>query len=390
MILGFGATVWTKPCTFWLLAFFNSDTVAVIPFQTILETSIACNHEPVAMRLSAGAVHIGVGRSIRFLKVFEKFFEINRPIIVLVQCGENRFNFFDIGSSPQFFEQMSYFRLIKRSTVIDIKLAEQLLSKTHERVLVDFPPGNNWTVDRTSRWGSVGVLNSAARGHVFTQNENDIEWAGHDCSAINDPNSMAIDPQWVHGTNDLGFPGNTLNVNHLDDLLYSCPANQYPQDTPLSFGANYATGANPIGGETLLGTDSTGQYWREQERWCTRLILDFAATTRCPLYGRAVSGICQTAYELFWLNCGSSHVQPQTDSLFTSLVKVQVNAGPFPTVIQSMTPFNGMRVVDDSTPYCLGGASLGITGKMEEMAGLYVPIAQANLRPTTVCYDCCD
>jgi len=244
------------------------------------------------------------------------------------------------------------------TNLVNLSVAESIHSTTHDRVLIDFP--TNWTVDRTSRWGAAGQLLESSVGwnltnYIFVAKNS--PWGGIvDCSLMNDPMAMLKDLGSRPSNN-----GITLPIS-LDFLEYSCLSGQQP-------------------------------FWAERENYCLRKSLNQYASTRCPQYGRAISGICQSAMINWAYSCQSANIADQTNDIFTGQITSSAYgpASIYPPNYITMGSLMGYRVVADSTPWCLQEMPLTITGEFEALAGTYAPLSQQNnAASTTVCFDCCD
>jgi len=330
------------------------------------------------------------------------------------QCLPTRFamrNLYPIGQTPQeYYWDASYLcpadskdepipdeDLTNWDKGIIYPQSHTLLSKTHHRKLIDFPTANgDWTVDRTSRWGSMGMLFTGSEqvGDGFERSSVPTSrWGAFTCQELNSMNDMEpYDWRQVELQEEYTRP------NTLDYLLYMCPSN-------ANFGSSDwgwpRSGAAPIGDYSGSTNITTGPFWRQQDKFCAKQYLDYYATTRCPQYGVPISGICESTAVMQLVNCGDSHVQPQWGSYnhfdgyphFNDQTRGPTNG--WPSKQHFYGHLLGYRIVADNTPYCIGtlGASpipLEITGQMEHIAGLDRPLSVLNSAAGTECYDCCD
>jgi len=278
---------------------------------------------------------------------------------------------------------------------ISLSGAHKLHSKTHHRKLVAFP--QDWTVDRTSRYGTAGQLlfsptHGATFEHVdslarcyYTERTNSVKFGTQDCATLNNPFDE-LPTQTV-------IPGNDADIDvgpNVDMLLNLIPTNK--QEVCLGE-------QDPTGFINTSGLGNPGKTWTETDKWCTRLYMNTYANTRCPAYGQAVSGICESTFIAMFINCGAAHVSPasrltDTTPFFPSLVG-QTCYGPlggiWPSPPLPFGPILGMRVVDDATPWCIAYNELEISGQFESLLGLHRTVAQLNKVATTECYGCrCD
>jgi len=277
---------------------------------------------------------------------------------------------------------------------ISLSGAHKLHSKTHHRKLVAFP--QDWTVDRTSRYGTAGqLLFSPTHGETFehddplahcyyTERTNSVKFGTLDCAQLNNPEDQLNTQIYV--------PGNDPNIDigpNVDMLLNLIPTNK--QEVCLGE-------QDPTGFINSTGQGNSGKTWTETDKWCTRLYMNTYATTRCPAYGQAISGICESTFIAMFVNCFGAHVSPASrlhDLFFPSLVGQgcygPLSPGIWPTAPLPFGPILGMRVVDDSTPWCITHNELEISGQFESLLGLHRTVAQLNKVATTECYGCrCD
>lgn len=281
---------------------------------------------------------------------------------------------------------------------LKIQNVSVIWSKTHARKNVNWRTdagvlARNWTVDRTSRWGKAGgLLRSYAVAHSFERDE----FA---------PKGTPANP---------GVLGDCSFVNHINDVesvRQTLPSKLSDWPTRVNFGDSLMK-ICPVGvpGPDGVMRNAEGKpLWSERERFCARMIWDLAASTRCPQYGRPISGICQSAYLAMQINCGlvGTLVHGQTLNLWP----VKTAAGITPYFQSSITPQKrdcgngqplcpteqlddghvlGLRVVDDSTPYCLMMTPLHITGLMEEILAIdtAMPLTELNNALLGTTYGC--
>jgi len=264
-----------------------------------------------------------------------------------------------------------------------------LLSKTHARKLVDFP-NSTWTVDRTSRWGHAGALLRSLQLGNPPENFNDLFFSdigGFNCEQINNPHDLQRADEFIWGLGKASInPAFSLfsrpqeplpeepysRVNYADELLFNCP-----DDIDLATG-------------TLLRFGSP--LWSARDKWCAKQYMDWTMSTRCPQYGAAVSGICQTAYTMVMVNCGPFAQADIHAAAFT--VEDFNNAGPFfisniipqsnpvnnkwPSPQENWGPLAGYHVVDDSTPFCLQANPLQMSGEAEHLLGFDHSVDEMN------------
>jgi len=250
-----------------------------------------------------------------------------------------------------------------------LEFSESIVSLAHENKMLEFP-SEPWVVDRTSRWGTYFHDQSL------------------DCAAINRID-LATPLKHQRQVSETNFDSDSYYDPVVRNLLYMCPY----QGSPSANGPFTGTHSNL--GVWNTPPDASTPFWREKEKFCTRQLLSAYATTRCPQYGVAISGICQSAFIELGINCVDSHVEPQgrNDDIHThSIVNVQTY-GPsqaFPPPPLSMGHFLGYRVVDDSTQWCLNTFDVKASGLFEARLGLNKSLKDLNKFPTTECYDCCD
>jgi len=289
------------------------------------------------------------------------------------------------------------------NSYVNISVAHTFLSRTHKSKTIAFP-SDPWPVDRSSRWANAGML-LFTPSDVFNAAQDTFEhhgsdggswelsnYASWDCAALNNPENLQSDPNWREGLSG-DSPGkfltkvpNTTNV--IDDLLYMCPHGGIPQ------------AGVPFNGTTDLFnwdyTESGTPLWREQEKFCARQILNGYASTRCPRYGQAISGICQSTFLLFAANCVQSHIDTWSDNsgVWTqSSVGYQTYPTPantWPTPVLQYGNLLGYRVVDDATPWCLDSFDVQINGQFESIIGLHKSLAELNSFELAECYACCN
>jgi len=253
----------------------------------------------------------------------------------------------------------------------NVQNASVVWSRSHTRRFIEFH-SKNWTVDRTSRWGRIGgLIRSAAIGHSFEQAN--FYWdniGALDCGNLNSRNDM-LQNETVQNSGD-----NATRVNVLNELVNMCP-----------------TGTDPATNQMYVTYNAQQvPFWTERDRWCTRLYLNTAASARCPQYGRPISGICQTAYLMSFLNCNKAVIQTYDTASFNNIVPnnyfwsavgTQVG-GPYPTPASSYGLIAGMRVVDDSTPWCLMDWPLEITNEFETYIGINAEKSLREMNDATV------
>jgi len=113
------------------------------------------------------------------------------------------------------------------------------------------------------------------------------------------------------------------------------------------------------GGSRLL----KGELFSELDKHCVRLALSGLLSTRCPAYGVAVSGLCQSFYDKLRTNCGATteaNVEPKTHS----------DVG-----VELSILLEGQFVVPDSTAFCINKFHIEASGHLESLAGLHIPTA---------------
>jgi len=277
---------------------------------------------------------------------------------------------------------------------IALSAAQKFHTTTHHRKLINFP--QDWPVDRTSRYASAGqLLFSPTAGSTFEQRDGSAgcyqarplspKYGTLDCAVLNNPmDTMASQPN---------VPGRDADIDvgpNIDMLLNLIPSNK----EAVCLGDADPTGFYPSGSLPLLvGSPISGvPTWTERSKWCTRLYMNTYANTRCPAYGQAVSGICQSTFIAMFVNCGEATVWPaiRNDIFFPSELGQQCY-GPkvaWPSPPLPFGPILGMRVVADDTPWCLAFNELEITGQFESLLGLHETVDKLNKVATTQCYGC--
>jgi len=93
----------------------------------------------------------------------------------------------------------------------------------------------------------------------------------------------------------------------------------------------------------------------ERDRFCLRTLLDAAVTTRCPAYGKAVSGITIGFMKKIWKNCFGSNIIPShySDPEYDAIA----------------APFFGLRIVSDDTPFAISDFELHASGELLNLYG---------------------
>jgi len=97
------------------------------------------------------------------------------------------------------------------------------------------------------------------------------------------------------------------------------------------------------------GNILSGSVNNEHDKHCARLLLSAYLSNRCPVYGRAISGICQSFADQIDKNCAASSVSGATSA------------------------FTPLRVVPNGTPHCLTSFPIQPSGEMEHLALLDRP-----------------
>jgi len=171
-------------------------------------------------------------------------------------------------------------------------------------------PRRPWAVDRTSAWAPAGLLRLYGFANSIVANAGfALAIAAVDCAAINDEEQLS---QLVPST------ASSPNINTLINKLLFGVVN------------------NP------------------RSRWCANFIMGAYLTTHCPEYGRAISGISQSLFGQFVLNCDvarGNHVSPPI-----------VNQMPWASY-----PY---LVVPDNTPYALLDVPIMPNEQWEEWVGI--------------------
>jgi hypothetical protein len=188
----------------------------------------------------------------------------------------------------------------------------------HEMDFADVPK-KPWAVDATSAWGDAGAMRLWGMGlGTILPTGRDPILARIDCGDLNDPEVLSKKLGAVFSGSTIVSPADTVNNNLFLGIVRNA-----------------------------------------RSRWCANLIMGSYLSSRCPEYGRAISGIELSAYLHFVQNCAASRGNEVTPLLITT-------AGPVPAPYSSI-PF---YVVPDGTPYALRDVPIMPNEKWEEWLGL--------------------
>jgi len=139
------------------------------------------------------------------------------------------------------------------------ELTSLIQNTYHEMAWADVP-SRPWVVDRTSGWGGAGnmILLGYGVAIVVAGAGRDPTVGRVDCAALNDPDQLNV----------------VLPLGN-------------------------ATLAN----QTLFKNLMIGMVNNPRSRWCANFAYGAYLSSRCPQYGRAISGISATLLQQFFLNC---------------------------------------------------------------------------------------
>jgi len=131
-------------------------------------------------------------------------------------------------------------------------------------------------------------------------------------------------------------------------------------------------GANIL--DCSLMTDEVDSDTDEHTKFCIKTVLAGALSTRCPEYGVAVSGICESFMAKVGNNCYDGHL--------ASLVKATL-----PGNIQKETFLYGIDVVPDGTPFCITEFAVKPSGELEAAYGLHKSADELDEQSVDLCVD---
>jgi len=114
----------------------------------------------------------------------------------------------------------------------------------------------------------------------------------------------------------------------------------------------------------VKGNESTilnGLLLNERDKRCARFALAQYISSRCPEYGRAISGVCESLYLRVWNECHERFP-------VTNAGAVRADTYPDSKAIEAY------YIVPEDTPYCLKDWPIYPSGRMEHLAGLDIPV----------------
>jgi len=230
---------------------------------------------------------------------------------------------------------------------------------------------------------------------VFAQYPNDAELAGHICPA--DPKKEPMLRVYFNVPDADDFPpASTVYSQFYDSDLVDWGATPYAVDRTSFYGdIGYGRlGQKGLADDPILRRhincaevssqdliDVHDENWRalgeesnllngvlvtERDKRCARITLSQYLSSRCPAYGVAVSGICQSLYDAVLRECLILLPKSSIGALRAT------NALPSGLSLPSKA-IEAYHVVPDGTPYCLKDFPLKPSGHYEALAGLNIP-----------------
>jgi len=200
----------------------------------------------------------------------------------------------------------------------------------------------------------------------------------------------------VEDTDATGYPqASVIFTQAFDDPAIDWPTIPWPVDRTSFYGAA-GLGLSVVAGAYLdcaavsvpelvrlqyeginkSATYLNGYLYSERDKFCVRITMAEYLSSRCPQYGVAVSGICNSFYQRILTNC-LGHV---------NVGSIKNGVEPYAKSLESWT------VVPDSTPHCLNAFPVWPGGEYGALAGLDTPVEElqalfSSLSPK-VLYDC--
>jgi len=217
---------------------------------------------------------------------------------------------------------------------LPVQSASTLLSSYHNLHARGYNGKGVYAVDRTSLWGSAGFMRWTGWAEAFQINAINVETVESGTGIRNGDQPMA----------DIFAGINCAYVNSVDRLF------------------------NP----TAM---FVGALANNRSQFCTQLYAGALLATRCPRYGVAVSGLCQSFYELLDMNCDPTNVVAEKEKWATYAFPYWFNIpsdlpGGFPTAEEiALIPIAALPVVPDTTLFCLNYVPLIPDGEFQNTLG---------------------
>jgi len=191
----------------------------------------------------------------------------------------------------------------------------------------------------------------------------------------------------------------TVNTTFFNRALFNAPGSgPYPVDRTSLYGAvgemlldgvsdlipTAAADCAHISSDEIVDLNQllVGRVETEHDKFCVKLFLAEYLSTRCPQYGVAVSGICQSFATVIDVNCGKRSKVNVRATLSALYVPSDGTCG-----VVSVSTL-GYPVVPDGTAWCLSEFPVTPNGHFEHIAGLDRSIDELADPATEVVYGC--